>query len=136
MGATGVDVRGTTAGTQVLERPCGDGESVAATAAATVAAPRRRPVLRAVRTHFGTVAGAVILGVLLWRLGTGVFLDGVRRVDGPVLLAGLGIGLLTTVLSAWRWAEVARGLGRPPPPRAAPARHPPARFLPPPPPRR
>ncbi|MDL5204829.1 lysylphosphatidylglycerol synthase transmembrane domain-containing protein [Streptomyces sp. ALI-76-A] len=66
---------------------------------------------RTVRTHFGTVAGVVILAVLLWRLGTGVFLDGLRRIDGPTLLVAVGIGLLTTVFSAWRWALVARGLG-------------------------
>ncbi|GAA2485711.1 hypothetical protein GCM10010276_24540 [Streptomyces longisporus] len=65
---------------------------------------------RAVRTHFGTVAGVVILGALLWRLGTGVLLDGLRRIDMPTLLAALGIGVVTTVLSAWRWALVARGL--------------------------
>jgi uncharacterized membrane protein YbhN (UPF0104 family) len=62
------------------------------------------------RKHIGSVAGVLILGVLLWRLGTGVFLDGLRRVDGPTLLAGLGLGLLTTVFSAWRWCLVARGL--------------------------
>lgn len=66
---------------------------------------------RAVRTHFGTVAGAVILAVLLWRLGTGVFVDGLRRIDGATLLVALGSGLVTTVFSAWRWALVARGLG-------------------------
>ncbi|GGS18598.1 hypothetical protein GCM10010269_67080 [Streptomyces humidus] len=65
---------------------------------------------RALRTHFGTVAGVVILTVLLWRLGTGVFLDGLRRIDAPTLLAALAIGALTTVFSAWRWALVARGL--------------------------
>lgn len=65
---------------------------------------------RRLRTHFGTVAGAAILGVLLWRLGTGVFLDGLRRIDVPTLLAGVGLGLLTTVFSAWRWCLVARGL--------------------------
>lgn len=65
---------------------------------------------RTVRTHFGTVAGTVILAVLLWRLGTGVFLDGLRRIDAPTLLLALVIGLATTVLSAWRWALVARGL--------------------------
>ena len=65
---------------------------------------------RAVRTHFGSVAGIAILGVLLWRLGTGVFVDGLRRIDAPTLLIGLGIGVVTTVFSAWRWALVARGL--------------------------
>ncbi|WP_369242451.1 lysylphosphatidylglycerol synthase transmembrane domain-containing protein [Streptomyces sp. R21] len=65
----------------------------------------------ALRTHLGTIAGAVILTVLLWRLGTGVFLDGLRRIDGPTLLAALALGLLTTALSAWRWCVVARALG-------------------------
>ena len=83
-------------------------------------APRWRTALRAVlngvnspavRTHFGTVIGVVILAVLLWRMGTGVFLDGLRRIDAPTLLVAVGIGLLTTVFSAWRWALVARGLG-------------------------
>ncbi|GGX86309.1 hypothetical protein GCM10010358_45630 [Streptomyces minutiscleroticus] len=69
-----------------------------------------RAVGRAVRTHFGTVAGAGILAVLAWRLGSGVFVDGLRRVDAPTLLAALLIGLATTVLSAWRWCLVARGL--------------------------
>ena len=65
---------------------------------------------RAVRTHFGTVAGVVILGALLWRLGTGVLLDGLRRIDATTLVLALLIGIATTVLSAWRWALVARGL--------------------------
>ncbi len=64
----------------------------------------------AVRARLGAVAGTVILAVLLWRLGTGAFVDGLRRIDGPTLLAALGLGLLTTVFSAWRWCLVARGL--------------------------
>ncbi|MFJ3231765.1 YbhN family protein [Streptomyces sp. NPDC086787] len=64
----------------------------------------------AVRTHFGTVAGAAILAALLWRLGTGALLDGLRRIDTTSLLAALAIGAVTTVLSAWRWQLVARGL--------------------------
>ncbi|GHK02319.1 hypothetical protein SY2F82_41160 [Streptomyces sp. Y2F8-2] len=86
-------------------------ETVPAAVAAHTGAPPRRRVLRALRTHFGTVAGALILGVLLWRLGTGVLLDGLRRIDVPTLLAGLGIGALTTVFSAWRWCRVAHALG-------------------------
>jgi uncharacterized membrane protein YbhN (UPF0104 family) len=46
----------------------------------------------------------------VWRLGTGAFLDGVRRIDVPALLAAFGIGVVTTVCSAWRWTLVARGL--------------------------
>lgn len=75
-----------------------------------LAAALSRLNTRAVRTHFGTVAGVAILAVLLWRLGTGVFLDGLRRIDTPTLLVALGIGLVTTVFSAWRWQLVARGL--------------------------
>ncbi|UIX29660.1 flippase-like domain-containing protein [Streptomyces sp. GQFP] len=71
---------------------------------------RLRRAARALRPHLGTLAGATILGVLLWRLGTGVFLDGLRRIDVPTLFIALGIGLLTTVFSAWRWALVARSL--------------------------
>jgi uncharacterized membrane protein YbhN (UPF0104 family) len=51
------------------------------------------------------------LAVLVWRVGTGPFLDGLRTVDAGALAAGAGITLLTTVCSAWRWKVVARGLG-------------------------
>ncbi|ROP46657.1 uncharacterized membrane protein YbhN (UPF0104 family) [Streptomyces sp. PanSC9] len=70
----------------------------------------RRSGARALRTHLGTAAGVVILGALLWRLGTGPLLDGLRRIDTRTVLAALGIGLVTTVFSAWRWQLVARGL--------------------------
>lgn len=66
--------------------------------------------MSALRTHLGTLAGTAVLAVLLWRLGTGAFLDGLRRIDAATVLAALGIGLVTTVFSAWRWALVARGL--------------------------
>jgi uncharacterized membrane protein YbhN (UPF0104 family) len=54
-----------------------------------------------------------ILVALGWRLGTGAFVDGLRAISAWSVLAALGIGLLTTVLSAWRWCVVARGLGLP-----------------------
>jgi hypothetical protein len=57
------------------------------------------------------LGGAGILAVLLWRLGTGPFLDGVRLIDGGAVAAALGIGALTTVCCAWRWSLVAGGLG-------------------------
>lgn len=57
------------------------------------------------------LGGAAILAVLLWRLGTGAFLDGLRVIDGPALAAAFLIGVTTTVFSAWRWCLVARGLG-------------------------
>ena len=57
------------------------------------------------------LGGAGILAFLLWRLGTGAFLDGLRVIDAPALLLAFGIGVTTTVFSAWRWCLVARGLG-------------------------
>jgi uncharacterized membrane protein YbhN (UPF0104 family) len=52
-----------------------------------------------------------VLAVLVWRVGTGPFLNGVRMVDGRALAEAAGIALLTTVCCAWRWKLVARGLG-------------------------
>jgi glycosyltransferase 2 family protein len=57
------------------------------------------------------VVTALVLAVLVWRLGAGPFLDGVRSVDGRTLAAATGIVMLTTVCCAWRWTVVARGLG-------------------------
>jgi len=57
------------------------------------------------------LGGVGILAFLLWRLGTGPFLDGLRLIDGWALAAALGIGVLTTVSCAWRWSLVAGGLG-------------------------
>jgi uncharacterized membrane protein YbhN (UPF0104 family) len=67
-------------------------------------------IARALRGRLGTLAGIALIAVLMWRLGTGPFMDGLRRIDGLTLLAALGIGLLTTVFSAWRWCPVARAL--------------------------
>jgi hypothetical protein len=55
--------------------------------------------------------GAAILAVLVWRQGTGPFLDGLRTISAWSLLAALAITAVTTVSSAWRWSVVARGLG-------------------------
>nr|WP_260859503.1 lysylphosphatidylglycerol synthase transmembrane domain-containing protein [Streptomyces cupreus] len=68
------------------------------------------PRPRKLRAHLGTAVGIAILAVLLWRLGTGVFIDGLRRIDTTAVLAAVGIGVVTTVFSAWRWQLVARGL--------------------------
>jgi uncharacterized membrane protein YbhN (UPF0104 family) len=48
---------------------------------------------------------------LIWRLGTGPFLDGLGTVDGEALAATSGLAVLTTICCAWRWRIVARGLG-------------------------
>ena len=57
------------------------------------------------------LAAAATLGVLVWRVGTGPFLDGLRAVDGRALAAASGLAVLTTVCCAWRWRTVAGGLG-------------------------
>lgn len=88
--------------------PAGDFAGPAADAAP--ADSRAKLAFRRARKHLGTVAGVLIIGVLLWRLGTGVFVDGLRRIDGTTLAAAIGIGLITTVFSAWRWCLVAREL--------------------------
>ncbi|WP_373319548.1 lysylphosphatidylglycerol synthase transmembrane domain-containing protein [Rugosimonospora africana] len=66
---------------------------------------------RAVWAWVRVLGGAGIIAFLLWRLGTGPFLDGLRGIDVWALLAATGIGVLTTVACAWRWRLVARGLG-------------------------
>jgi uncharacterized membrane protein YbhN (UPF0104 family) len=68
-------------------------------------------VTRSVWAWARLLGGAGIVGVLGWRLGTAAFLDGVRVIDPATLLIAVTIGLVTTVLSAWRWCLVARGLG-------------------------
>jgi glycosyltransferase 2 family protein len=57
------------------------------------------------------VGSALVLAVLVWRVGTGPFLEGVRMVDGRALAEAVGIAVLTTVCCAWRWKIVAGGLG-------------------------
>ena len=64
-----------------------------------------------VRTWAPTLGAAVTLAVVLWRLGDGPFLDGLRALDVRLLTAAAAIGLVTTVCCAWRWRVVARGLG-------------------------
>lgn len=65
------------------------------------------------------VGGVVILALVLWRVGAGPFLDGLRTVDGSSLVLAAGIAVPTTVCCAWRWGLVARGLGARIPLRAA-----------------
>jgi len=56
-------------------------------------------------------AVAAVLAAVIWRLGSGPFLDGVRALDGRALVAAAAIFLITTVCAAWRWKIVADGLG-------------------------
>ena len=54
---------------------------------------------------------AAALAAVVWRLGSGPFLDGVRGLDARALLAAAAIFFLTTACCAWRWKIVAHGLG-------------------------
>jgi uncharacterized membrane protein YbhN (UPF0104 family) len=78
-----------------------------AVCAARAAAGRRRPA----RAWWRLAVPAGTLAVLVWHVGAGPFLDGLRTVDGGALAAGAGLAALTTVCCAWRWRTVARGLG-------------------------
>jgi uncharacterized membrane protein YbhN (UPF0104 family) len=64
------------------------------------------------RTSWARLLGSAgVLSVLVWRLGTGPFLDGVRTVGWRSLTAASVIAAVTTVCCAWRWQTVVRGLG-------------------------
>jgi uncharacterized membrane protein YbhN (UPF0104 family) len=74
-------------------------------------AVRRTTSRRAVWRWVHPAVAAATLAVLVWRVGAGPFLDGLRTVDGGALAAASGLALLTTVCCAWRWRTVSRGLG-------------------------
>lgn len=57
------------------------------------------------------VIGVAILGLLVWQLGTGPFLEPLHRIDVWSLAAATGIAVVTTVCCAWRWRLVSRRLG-------------------------
>jgi uncharacterized membrane protein YbhN (UPF0104 family) len=56
------------------------------------------------------VGPGVVLGVLVWRMGTSPFLNGLRTIDGPALALAGGLAALSTACCAWRWKIVAGGL--------------------------
>jgi uncharacterized membrane protein YbhN (UPF0104 family) len=66
---------------------------------------------RAILSWLRILVGLGILAVLVWRLGTGAFVAGLRVVNAWSVVAALALGLLTMVLSGWRWSLVARRLG-------------------------
>jgi glycosyltransferase 2 family protein len=53
----------------------------------------------------------LVLVTVVWRVGTGPFLDGIKAVDARALLAAAAVVFVTTCCCAWRWTIVARGLG-------------------------
>ena len=62
------------------------------------------------RTSWRWLAGAAILALVVWRVGSGPVVDGVRALEPGVLLLGLVLAVVTTVACAWRWHLVAREL--------------------------
>ncbi|WP_327637365.1 flippase-like domain-containing protein [Kribbella sp. NBC_00482] len=73
--------------------------------------------------------GAAILAVLVWRVGTGPLVDGLRLTTGWSLAAAFAITSLTTLCCAWRWRLVAGGLGVEVPLRTAVAAYYRSQFL-------
>ena len=67
--------------------------------------------MKDLRRWVSPAVAVLVLVVVIWRLGTGPFLDGIKAVDGRALLAASVVVLVTTFCSAWRWTIVARGLG-------------------------
>ncbi len=57
------------------------------------------------------LGGVLVLAVVVWRVGPGPLVDGVRGLGPGSLLAALALGAATTVCSAWRWRVVAAALG-------------------------
>jgi len=76
-----------------------------------VGAARVATIPPATRRWLNVGVAAAILGVLVWRVGAGPFLDGLRAIDPWALVAASGLAVVTTVCCAWRWTIVARGLG-------------------------
>jgi uncharacterized membrane protein YbhN (UPF0104 family) len=67
-------------------------------------------VSRAGWARLRLTCGVAVLAVLLWRLGSGPFVEGLRTVDATALLAGVLLTVPVTVCCAYRWTLVARGL--------------------------
>jgi uncharacterized membrane protein YbhN (UPF0104 family) len=80
----------------------------------STAVGQARPVrerTRRIWTWVRLLGGLGILAVLVWRVGTGPFLYGIRAIDAPALLAAFAVGVVVTLGCAWRWSVIAAGLG-------------------------
>jgi glycosyltransferase 2 family protein len=82
-----------------------------------------------VRSCSRVAGGAAVIALLVWRVGAGPFVSGLRTVSVPSLLAAAGIGIVTTMCSAWRWSIVAHNLDVPIPFRRAVAGYYRSQFL-------
>jgi uncharacterized protein (TIRG00374 family) len=62
--------------------------------------------------RWARLAGALlVLALLVWKVGTGPFLEALRRIDRVSLVAALALGLPITLCGALRWHLVAAGMG-------------------------
>ncbi|MGW6201294.1 lysylphosphatidylglycerol synthase transmembrane domain-containing protein [Kribbella sp. NPDC055110] len=86
-------------------------------------------ISRSIWTWARVVGGAAILAVLVWRVGTGPLVDGLRLTTGWPLAAAVAITSLTTLCCAWRWRLIAGGLGVEMPLRTAVAAYYRSQFL-------
>jgi glycosyltransferase 2 family protein len=57
------------------------------------------------------VGGAAILAVIVWRLGTGPIIEGIRTVSLTSIAAAFAITAVSTAAAAYRWSIVSSGLG-------------------------
>lgn len=65
------------------------------------------------RSSLRLLGGLLVLGALLWRFGTGPFVEAWRVTTWSSVLAALALTTLATLTSAWRWRAVAARLGVP-----------------------
>lgn len=89
----------------------------------------RRAWLRRAWPWLRLIIGVGIIAALVLRLGSGAFLEGLRVINVPSVLAALGIAFLTTLCCAARWCVVARGVGMTLPLRSAVAHYYRSQFL-------
>jgi uncharacterized membrane protein YbhN (UPF0104 family) len=76
-----------------------------------VAGGRAPPGRALARRLLLAAGGLLVLGLLARHLGSGPFVEALRRVEVPLLAAAVGIGAVSTAASAWRWSATAAGLG-------------------------
>lgn len=70
------------------------------------------PARRVLLGWLQALAGVAVLAALVWKLGSGPFIDGIMAVDARAVAAAMAITFGTTLCCARRWQLVARGLGK------------------------
>lgn len=65
------------------------------------------------RWSWRLLVAPAVLGLLLWQIGHGPFVEGVTALDATALLLGVALAVPATIAGAWRWRVVAGALGAP-----------------------